>query len=211
LWSNSLLKVLDLGLIPYRQAWELQTRRRDAVSKGLDDEVVFLAEHPPTITLGRSTKASDLALNADQFKEVGIEVVKVDRGGRATFHGPGQIVAYPLIDLSRRKKDLRAYVASLEDAGTAAVRRFGIDARAGRDPIGVFVGNLKIASLGVAVRRWTTMHGIALNVSNSMEAYQYFNPCGLPGSIMTRLNDFADAAVDQVKKILVDELLNVLV
>lgn len=205
------MEVLDLGLMPYRQAWEFQTRRRDAVLKGLAEEVVLLVEHPPTITLGRSTKASDLALNADQFKEVGIDVVEVDRGGRAAFHGPGQVVAYPLIDLSGRKKDLRAYVAGLEDAGAAAVRRFGVDARSGRDPIGIFVGDLKIASLGVAVRRWTTMHGIALNVSNSMEAYQYFNPCGLPGSKMTRLNDFADASVDQVKTILVDELLSVLV
>jgi len=196
--------------MPYLQAWELQKRRRDAVSRGLDDEVVFLVEHPPTITLGRSTKASAHAINVDQFKEIGIDVVKVDRGGRAAFHGPGQVVAYPLIDLSRRKNDLRAYVASLEDAGTAAVKRFGVDARAGRDPIGVFVGDLKIASLGVAVRRWTTMHGIALNVSNSMAAYQYFNPCGLPGSKMTRLNDFADASVDQVKTVLIDELLNVL-
>lgn len=170
--------------------------------------MIFLVEHPSTITLGRSTESADMILDSESLTAKGIEVLDVDRGGRATYHGPGQWAAYPVIDLSRRTKDLRAYIALLEDAGAAAVNSFGVPARPGRDPIGVFVGDLKIASVGVSVRRWTTMHGIALNVSNSMDVYDYFLPCGQSGSKMARLSDFAAATMESVANALGKELLS---
>lgn len=188
------MEVRHLGLAPYAVALALQRRCRDELLGG-GPEVLLLVEHPPVLTVGRSGDLADAGLPAEGWAARGVEVIEVDRGGRATWHGPGQVVAYPVVDLRRRGRDLRAYVHALEDAGAAAVRRFGAAARAGRDPVGVFVGAAKIASVGVSVSRWVTQHGIALNVENDLSAYRCFIPCGLAGVTMTRLADVARASV----------------
>ena len=192
--------------MPYRLAHEVQKNCRDELLAGAGPEVLLLVEHPPVITLGRSATPADLGISREAWSEKGVEVVEVERGGRATYHGPGQVVAYPIIDLRRRGRDLRAYVRALEDAGAATVIRFGVGARPGRDPIGVFVGEAKIGSIGVAVSRWVTQHGISLNVVNDLSVYRFFTPCGLTGVAMTRLCDLADVTFDQARAALTEEI-----
>jgi lipoate-protein ligase B len=177
------------------------------VLAGRGEETLLLVEHPPVITLGRSGSEADLGLTAAQWAKRGIEVYAVDRGGKATYHGPGQVVAYPILDLRRRGRDLRAYVHALEDGCAAAVRRFGPDARPGRDPVGVFVGDAKIASLGVSVSRWITQHGLALNVTSDLAVYRWFTPCGLEGVPITRLADLAPVGFEEAKAALAEELI----
>jgi lipoate-protein ligase B len=196
--------------MPYAEAWEVQRRCRQEILAEAGAEVLLLVEHPPTLTLGRSSQPADLGLSPEAWGERGVEVVRVDRGGRATYHGPGQVVAYPIVDLRRRGRDLRAYVDALEDAGAAAVGRFGVEARPGRDPVGVFVGQAKIASIGVGVSRWVTQHGIALNVSNDLGVYRWFTPCGLNDIAMTRLSDFVETTLDEACDVLAGELQRVL-
>lgn len=188
------MDVCDLGPVAYAEALALQRRYRDEVRAG-GPEVLLLVEHSPVLTLGRSSEPADLGLSLEAWAALGVDVVEVDRGGRATWHGPGQVVAYPIVDLRRRRGDLRAYVWALEDAGAAAARRFGVSARPGRDPVGVFVDGAKIASIGVSVSRWVTQHGIAWNVENDLSAYRHFTPCGLAGVEMTRLADVARGPV----------------
>lgn len=198
--------VRDLGRLAYGPAWELQRGAREALLAGQGPEVLFLVEHPPVLTLGRSSRPGDLGLAAEEWGRRGVEVVAVDRGGRATYHGPGQVVAYPVVDLGRRGRDLRAYVAALEDAAVAAARRFGVDARPGRDPVGVFVGPAKVASVGVSVRRWVTAHGLSLNVTCDLEVYRHFSACGLAGVPVTRLADLAAVTLDEARAALAAEL-----
>lgn len=200
------MEVRRLGLVPYRDAWLLQEACRTALGEGRGPEVLLVTEHPPVLTLGRSTRAGDQGLSREAWTARGVEVVAVDRGGRATWHGPGQVVMYPVLDLGRRGRDLRAYVGALEDAGAAAVRRFGIDAQPGRDPVGVFVGATKVASVGVSVRRWLAAHGLAVNVTNDLDAYRHFSPCGLEGVLVGRLADFAPVSSEQLREALVEEL-----
>jgi lipoyl(octanoyl) transferase len=202
------MDVRDLGLLPYAEALAVQRRCRDEVHTGAGDEVLLLVEHLAVLTVGRSGGEGELGLGVEGWRERGVEVVFTDRGGRTTWHGPGQVVAYPIVDLRRRGRDLRAYVRALEDAGAAAVRRFGAAGRPGRDPVGVFVGPAKIASIGVSVWRWVTQHGLALNVVNDLSVYRHFTPCGLAGVPMTRLSDVAAVPVSlrEAREVLAEEL-----
>ncbi len=201
------MELRRLGVTSFQAAWARQEECRAALLAGAGPEVLLLVEHPPVLTLGRSSRPGDAGLSLAAWAERGVEVVAVDRGGRATWHGPGQVVAYPILDLGRRGKDLRAYVGVLEDAAAAAARRFGIDARPGRDPVGVFVGPAKVASVGVSVRRWVTAHGVAVNVTNDLDVYRHFSPCGLAGVPVSRLAAFAPVTVDGVRDALAAELL----
>ncbi|MBI5014548.1 MAG: lipoyl(octanoyl) transferase LipB [Deltaproteobacteria bacterium] len=201
------MNVRDLGRLAYADALAVQCRCRDEVLSG-GPEVLLLVEHPPVLTVGRSGGDDDLGLSIAGWAERGVEVVVADRGGRVTWHGPGQVVVYPIVDLRRRGRDVRAYVQALEDAGAAAVGRFGAPGRPGRDPVGVFVGPAKIASIGVSVSRWITQHGISLNVENDLGVYGLFTPCGLIGVPVTRLSDVAPVAVslDDARGALAEEL-----
>jgi lipoyl(octanoyl) transferase len=201
------MELRDLGFLAYREALAVQRRCREELLDGRGPEVLLLVEHPPVLTLGRSAGPEDLGLSQEEWSRKGVEVVRVERGGKATYHGPGQAVAYPIVDLRRRGRDLRAYVRTLEEAGVLALARFGITARAGRDPVGVFVGERKIASIGVSVSRWVTQHGIALNVATDLSVYRYFTPCGLTGVSMTRLADLVPATVAQGSARLAEALL----
>ncbi len=199
-------EVRFLGRVGFREAQRLQERLAEDLAEGGGSEVVLVLEHPPVITLGRSARPGDEGLSPEAWAERGVEVVWTDRGGRATYHGPGQVVAYPVVDLRRRGRDVRAYVRLLEDAAAAAVRRFGVPARPGRDPVGVFVRGAKIASVGVGVRRWITRHGVALNVETDLAVYRWFVPCGLAGVPMTRLADHAPVGWQEAAEALAEEL-----
>ncbi len=202
----SRLEVRFLGRVGFLEARELQDRVAADLAEGRGPEAILVLEHPPVITLGRSAKPGDSGLPPEEWAKRGVGVVAADRGGRATYHGPGQVVAYPVVDLRRRGRDVRAYVRLLEDAAAAAVRRFGVPAHPGRDPVGVFVQGAKIASVGVGVRRWITRHGVALNVDSDLSVYRWFVPCGLAGVPMTRLVDHARVTWQEAARALAEEL-----
>lgn len=178
-----------LGNVPYDRATDLQVELREALRAGSEPEHLLLLEHPPVYTLGRNASRSDVVAAAPWLEARGVEVVETDRGGRVTFHGPGQLVGYPILDLSPDRRDIRRYVRDLQEVLVRTLTRFGVGARGGTGPerIGVWVGERKIASLGVHISRWLTTHGFALNVSTDLSFFAGIVPCGLRGVEMTSI------------------------
>ncbi|HEY6068018.1 MAG TPA: lipoyl(octanoyl) transferase LipB [Gaiellaceae bacterium] len=176
--------VLDLGLVPYREAWEVQRSLAGAVSQGaIPDTVVFL-EHPPVITLGRRTDEGELHVpeGAD------VEIVETNRGGKSTFHGPGQLVCYPILDLRRHGKDVKKYVRDLEEALIRTAASFDLEATRIEGLTGVWLEAppRKIASIGVHISRWVTTHGYALNVDLDPAPFtEWITACGLEDAAFT--------------------------
>jgi lipoate-protein ligase B len=174
--------------VGYEQAFALQQHLAAARSQGAIPDTVVLLEHPPTLTIGRSTiREAELPLGVDGYRALGWEVVETDRGGRATFHGPGQLVGYPVLDLRGHGKDLRRYVHDLEQSLVLALAELGVEAgvREGPEHVGVWVRDRKIASLGVRADGWIVTHGFALNVDPDLTAFDRFAPCGLSDTAFT--------------------------
>lgn len=181
-------RLFRLGIVPYGEALRLQERILESVADGAAPEALLILEHPPVYTLGRSSASESHFLVSEPNLKARAEVFRVGRGGDVTFHGPGQLVGYPLMDLRRRGRDVHAYVRRLEDVLIPALRDFGI--RADRVPglTGVWVDREKIASIGVQVRRSVTMHGFALNVCNDLSFFSAIVPCGIRGCRMTSVS-----------------------
>lgn len=169
------------GLVPYGGAVAIMEARAAAIALGQAAECVWLLAHPSIYTAGTSADQSEL-LAPSRFP-----VFKTGRGGRFTYHGPGQRVAYVMLDLDRRGRDVRAFVASLADWLIATLARFGVEGTRHPGQIGIFVGGAKIASIGVRVRRWVTLHGVSLNVDPELEHFSGIVPCGLTGAKVTSL------------------------
>lgn len=167
--------------VPYQDALAVMDARVAAIADGEASECVWLLEHPPLYTAGTSAKASEL-LDEGRFP-----VYRTGRGGRFTYHGPGQRVAYVMLDLTRRGRDVRAFVAALEDWLIATLVRLGVDGERRDGAIGIFVGGAKIASIGVRVRRWVSLHGVSLNVAPDLEHFSGIVPCGLEDVKVTSL------------------------
>lgn len=166
----------------YLAAWELQKRRVEQRIAGEIPDTALFVEHDPVYTLGRRKGAADNVL-----APMGVPVVQVERGGDVTWHGPGQLVVYPVVALPEGRRDVLAHLRGLEEAAIRTCRDFGLEAT--RDPrnTGAWVGGRKIGSIGVAVRRWVTWHGLALNLDPDMDYFQRINPCGFGASIMTSM------------------------
>ena len=167
------------GLIPYGDAFELQRARRDAVERGEAPDTVFLLEHAPVITLGRKADAAHVLAPPEKLKDLGVALVPSDRGGDVTYHGPGQMVAYPVLDLRRRRCSVQWYLRSLEEALIRLLADYGITADRLEGHTGVWVGNEKIAAVGVGIRQWVTFHGVALNVAPDWGHWSLIVPCGI--------------------------------
>jgi lipoate-protein ligase B len=181
------LRVIDLGHRGYAETLELQRRlgaERGSPDHGLDD-VLLLVEHEPVVTLGRTTQASSLPLSPDAIARQGVGVHEVERGGDVTWHGPGQLVGYPIVDLRRMREDLHWYLRSLEDALIDALESLGIPADRNPGYTGVWTAGRKVASIGVHVKRWVTLHGFALNVVNDLSGFDLIVPCGIQQVVMT--------------------------
>lgn len=176
-----------LGTVPYRRAVELQLEARDDVRAGTGPERLLLLEHPHVYTLGRSARREDVRAGADWLARRGVEVVECDRGGQVTYHGPGQLVGYPIVDLGPDRRDVRRYVWDLEEVLVRTLRDLGVDAEGVHDGgrIGVWAGERKIASIGVHLKRWVTTHGFALNLSTDLALFTGIVPCGLQTVEMT--------------------------
>ncbi len=167
--------------VPYPEALAAMDERVDAIATGAAAECVWLLEHPPLYTAGTSAREEEL-LDAARFP-----VYRTGRGGRFTYHGPGQRVAYVMLDLGRRGRDVRAFVTGLEDWLIAALAVLGVEAERRQGAVGLFVSGAKIASIGVRVRRWVTSHGVSLNVDPELEHFSGIVPCGLEGVPVTSL------------------------
>jgi lipoyl(octanoyl) transferase len=181
LWS------VHLGRIGYRDALALQQRVRSARQQELIPDTVLTLEHDPVYTRGRRSDPAELPFEADWYAQRGIEVVDVDRGGKVTYHGPGQLVAYPIV----RVEDVMGFVGDLERVMVDALAHEGVDARGraheGRDFTGVWVGDRKIGSIGLHISHGVTMHGLSLNVDGDLAPFEWIVPCGLGGVAMTSI------------------------
>lgn len=181
--------VYQLGLIGYSDAYYLQ---RDLHRQRFDGEItdtLLLMEHPPTITIGKSGKLENVLASQAQLAKQGVSLFFVDRGGDVTYHGPGQLVAYPIIDLRRRGRDVHKYLYELEEVVVRTLNDFSI--KSGRDSnhAGVWVKNEEIAAVGLSVRKWISMHGFALNVNTDLEQFSLINPCGFPNRKATSMSN----------------------
>jgi lipoate-protein ligase B len=171
----------DLGRVPYRAALAFQRRAVEARASGRAPDVLYLLEHDPVITVGRGGREASMRLPAGEYARLGIEVVEVERGGDATYHGPGQIVGYPIVALDALPsgRDLHGYLRGLEEGLIRAVSSFGLPAERRPPYTGVWVGPRKVAAIGVAVRRWVAFHGFALNVDPNLRHFDLIHPCGI--------------------------------
>jgi lipoyl(octanoyl) transferase len=171
-----------LGCVDYEPTWRAMQRHTDEATSETADEVWFL-EHPPVFTLGMNAKVEHVLAPGR------IPVVNIDRGGQVTYHGPGQLVVYPLLDLSRHELGVRALVAGIEGAVIATLAAWGIQAYGKREAPGVYVGGRKIASVGLRIRRGRSYHGLALNVAMDLEPFARINPCGYAGLEMAQVSE----------------------
>lgn len=180
------LLVADLGRRPYGEVLELQRRLcRDRQAGETTEDLLLLVEHDPVVTLGRGTRETSLPLSPDQIRARGVEVFDVERGGDVTFHGPGQLVGYPILDLSHHRQDLHWYLRTVEEALIVALDTLGISAERSAGQTGVWTQGRKIASIGIHVKQWVTFHGFALNVSTELDYFDLIVPCGISGVTMT--------------------------
>ncbi len=211
------LLVVDLGLIEYGAAWELQRRVAAARKAGAVSDVLLLCEHPHVITLGRSGKVSNLLVSADALRGMGVSFFETSRGGDITYHGPGQLVVYPILNLAEIRRDVGWYVRGLEEAMIRSTAEFGISSKrvAGRTGVWVDVpagaaseqggkedqdkegqDEEKLAAIGVHLSRWVTSHGFAYNVSTDLRYFDLIVPCGIAGKRATSLEKLLGRRVD---------------
>ena len=181
-------EVIDLGRRSYHEALEFQRQRRlDRIAGSLPHDALILVEHDPVYTLGRGTLQTSLPVSPDRLRALGAEVIEIERGGDVTWHGPGQLVGYPVIDLTGHRQDLHWYLRSLEQVIIDALAELGIQAHRVEGKTGVWVEGGKIASLGIHVKQWVTLHGYALNVSPDLSWFDHVVPCGIAGVQMTSI------------------------
>jgi lipoyl(octanoyl) transferase len=199
----SRLEVRDLGRMGYAQAFELQrTLVEQRKQGGVSNQLLFV-EHPHVITLGRNGQMKNLLAGEEILRRAGIEFHETDRGGDITYHGPGQIVGYPIFDLREWKRDVGAYVRAMEQAVIDALAEFGISGRRVEKATGVWVDGAKICAIGVHISRWVTSHGFALNLSTDLRYFQYIVPCGLAKPVTSMRALGCKATRDDVQRALV--------
>jgi lipoyl(octanoyl) transferase len=191
-----LCHVEQLALVDYGEALRLQKEKVAQRKAGIIPDTLLLLEHPHVYTLGRNAKRENLLVSAEWLAARGAQVFETDRGGDVTYHGPGQLVGYPILDLTQHRRDLSWYMRSLEEVFIGVARDFGIEA--GRCPgvTGVWVGNDKLVAMGVHVSRWVTSHGFAFNVNTDLNYFEWIVPCGLPDRGVTSLEKLLNHRVE---------------
>jgi lipoyl(octanoyl) transferase len=194
-----------LGRMSYAEAFAVQ---RDLVEKRkraeIPDQLLFV-EHPHVITMGRNGRASNILAGEETLRRAGVEFYESDRGGDVTYHGPGQIVGYPILDLRDWKRDVVAYVRALEQVIIDALAGFGIAGERVAGATGVWAGDAKIAAIGIHISRWVTSHGFALNVSTNLEYFRYIIPCGLTRPVTSMIALGCHASMEDVTAALIRE------
>ncbi len=193
------LLVRQLGLADYVPVWHAMQDFTDRRDENTVDEL-WLVQHPPVFTQGQAGKAEHVLAPGD------IPVVQVDRGGQVTYHGPGQIVAYPLIDLRRGGMGVRAFVTAIEESIIHVLRKYGVIGQRLKGAPGIYVDGEKIASLGLRIRQGRSFHGLAFNIDMDLEPFQRINPCGYEGLVVTQLKAFSSFVYGEVESHLVDSI-----
>jgi lipoyl(octanoyl) transferase len=186
---SSRLVVQDLGRGSYAEVLELQRRLcRQRISGAISEDILLLVEHEPVVTLGRGVRPGSLPLTPADLEARGLQVFEVERGGDVTFHGPGQLVGYPIIDLRKHREDLHWYLRRLEAGLIQGLAAMGIEGSTAAGLTGVWTGGRKIASIGIHVKQWVTFHGFAVNVTTDMAYFDLIVPCGIPNVVMTSVS-----------------------
>jgi len=194
-------QLYDLGIVPYADALALQHALHAQRVAGAIPDTLLLLEHPPVITLGKAFHPEHLRYAREFYAQQGVELHPTDRGGDVTCHNPGQLVGYPIFDVAQHGRDLHKFLRDIEQAIIDALRAFGIEAHREAGYTGVWVGDAKIAAIGVKVTKWVSMHGFALNVNNDLRLFQTIVPCGIADRPVTSLQQVLGRAVpmEQVK------------
>ena len=210
---NKKLTYCDLGSIDYKEAWHLQKTILDLRYRNKIDDVLLLLEHPHTYTLGKTAHRENLVGSSEYLDKNKISVYDIDRGGDITYHGPGQIVGYPIINLNDWEKDTHKYLRALEEILIKTCNVYGIHANRKPELTGVWIEDRKIAAIGIKVSRWITMHGFAFNVNTDLNLFNGIIPCGIKEKDVTSLNIELnrDVEIDSVKSIIlryITELFN---
>jgi lipoate-protein ligase B len=200
-------RLIDLGTRPYGEVWDLQHRVHDAVCAGREPDTWIVVEHTPVITLGRQARRENVLFSADELARRGVDLVAIERGGDVTYHGPGQLVVYPIRKLERFR-EVVPLVRSLEGAVIDACARFGVAGERWSDHAGVWVGRNQVCAIGLAVQRMVSLHGIALNVSTRLDYDRLINPCGLSDRGVTSLSAETGRPIglEEAKRALLEEM-----
>jgi lipoate-protein ligase B len=184
------MRYIDLGLSDYMAAYRMQCEVRDKVAEGVCENTLIITEHKSVITIGRIGSEKHI------FKTEGIEVLNIDRGGDVTYHGPGQLVAYPIFKLENETRDIHGFLRYLEEVGIDLLSKYGIEAETTPRMRGVWVKDLKIASIGIGVKKWVTYHGMAININADLRPFSFIKPCGIDGVKMTSLENLLKERLD---------------
>jgi lipoyl(octanoyl) transferase len=201
--GSSTLQIRKLGLMAYEPVWRAMQEFTDNRDASTADEI-WLVQHPPVFTLGQAGRHEHVLAPGD------IPVLETDRGGQVTYHGPGQIVAYPLVDIRRLGMNVRELVCGIEESVIRVLKAYGVKGKRAAGAPGVYVDGVKIAALGLRVRRGCSFHGLAFNIDMDLEPYQRINPCGFKGMEVTRLVDFCAAEILTVQSQLITSLASIL-
>jgi len=195
------MRVCDIGITKYGDALAAQLEVLNDRINGRVPDTLIITEHEPTVVLGRTSEESSIR-DKQYFKEKGIPVIKAARGGKITYHAPGQVALYPVIDLRERKKDIALYIDTLEKITVEVLNEFGISAERSEDRRGVWVRNRKIAFTGIAVKKWVTFHGMVVNINNDISPFSFIYPCGEKDIEVTSAKDVLgqNLSLDEVKK-----------
>ena len=181
----------------YREMWNLQKQLHNSVVADKTKHYLILTEHKPVITIGKSGSQSNLLVNSGILSKQGIEVIENDRGGDITFHGPGQIVGYPILNLAYFKKDIHWYLRTLEELIINTLAQFGLKAQRNKGLTGVWIDNRKICAIGIKTSRWVTMHGFALNVNTNLDYFNLIIPCGITDKGVTSISHELGNTIEQ--------------
>ena len=194
--TRRVLRWTYLGRVGYQKALELQRYSREQLRQGRADERLILLQHPHTYTLGRSADRSEILAGTEWLAAQGVTIAESDRGGQVTYHGPGQLVGYPIINLDPDRRDIRRYMRDLQEALVRTLAVFGLvaEARYEQPEIGVWCEGRKVASLGVHISRWITTHGFALNVATDLSYFSGIVPCGMPQVEMASIESLTGTA-----------------
>ncbi len=205
------LKILNLGMIPYAEAADLQKKLVEDVANGVTGNTLLVCQHPAVITYGRHCHRHHILVPEEEIRRRGIELCQTDRGGDVTYHGPGQAVFYPILDLKKIGQDLHQYLRMLEEAAIAPLReRFGLNAYRRDGLTGVWVGPYKVGFIGIAVKKWVAYHGMSLNVGVDPESFSLIKPCGLNLRVAS-INDFFsdEVSLEEICDMIVEQMAHI--
>jgi lipoate-protein ligase B len=190
------MRYIDLGLSDYKEAYKVQCEVRNKVASGAFENTLIVTEHRSVITIGRKGSHGHLFRTGEFLAGLGIEVLDVDRGGDITYHGPGQLVAYPIFRLENEAKDIHGFLRFLEDVGVNFLSKYGVEAARVSGARGIWVKGAKIGSIGVGVKKWITYHGMAININTDLRPFSFIKPCGIQGVKITSLECLVKERLD---------------